>query len=99
MRLINTKAHAVYDYLMGVLLITSPFIFHYTQGGVAEKISTGTGICIILMSVFTNYEYGLAKSLRLNFHLSIDVLIGIFLAASPWVFHFGQSVFKPHLVF
>ena len=32
-------------------------------------------------------------------HLSIDLLAGIFLAASPWLRGFSHRVMAPHLIF
>jgi uncharacterized membrane protein len=32
-------------------------------------------------------------------HLLIEIVSGLFLAASPWIFGFASMVFVPHLLF
>ena len=34
----------------------------------------------------------------MNAHLTMDVITGIFLAASPWLFNFDEFVYLPHLI-
>jgi hypothetical protein len=99
MRLVNTKAHAVYDYLMGLLLFAAPFIFNYNDGGSAQMVSSTIGTILFLTGLFTKYEFGIIKALPLKQHLFFDAMIGGVLAASPWLFHFSEIVFKPHLVY
>ena len=99
MRLVNTKAHGIYDYLMGLTLIASPYIFDFSTDSTPQKICALAGMWIWIMSVITKYEFSMSKILTLRLHLAVDVLIGIFLAASPWVFGFDTVVYKPHVVF
>lgn len=47
----------------------------------------------------TDYELGVIKTLSMKTHLTLDMLSGIFLAASPWIFGFADDVYLPHLVF
>jgi hypothetical protein len=52
-----------------------------------------------LYSLFTDYEWGVARKLSMPTHLMLDLLSGAFLAASPWVFGFAEYVYLPHLIF
>lgn len=57
MQIISTKAHGVLDYLMGILLIASPWLFNFNRGGDETWIPVILGSAIILYSLFTDYEY------------------------------------------
>ena len=53
---------------------------------------------VILMSLITNYEAGAFRIISMKTHLTMDVIVGIFLAASPWLFGFADEVYLPHLI-
>lgn len=99
MRFISTKTHGVLDYLMGIVLIASPWLFGFDNGGAAQFVPVVVGAVIVVMSVFTNYEMGWLRSVPMPVHLTIDVIGGLFLAVSPWIFGFADLVFLPHLIF
>jgi hypothetical protein len=98
MKVIDTKTHGYLDYLMGTLLIASPWIFDFYRAGVESWVPMILGAGTILYSLFTNYEMGLVKSLSMKTHLGLDYLAGALLAASPWIFGFADFVFWPHLI-
>jgi len=98
MRFISSKVHGALDYLSGLLLILSPWIFDFANGGFAQWIPILVGVTILLVSLFTDYELSLSKQIPLETHLGIDILGGAMLAASPWIFTFYDWVFWPHLL-
>jgi hypothetical protein len=98
MRVISTKAHGVLDYLMGILLIASPWLFNFYMGAAETWIPVILGAAVILYSLVTNYEMSISPVISMRTHLTLDLLSGILLAASPWIFGFSESVFLPHLI-
>ena len=42
---------------------------------------------------------GAAKVIPMRVHLVLDIVAGIFLAVSPWIFQFDDYVTTPHVVF
>ena len=84
--------------MMGVLLIISPWLFDFANGGAAQWISIILGLSALLYSLMTDYELGLLKIISVKAHLMIDLISGIFLAASPWIFGFADDVYLPHLI-
>ena len=98
MRFIPTKIHGFLDYLVGALLIASPWIFNFDRGGAATWIPVILGASAILYSLFTDYELGAFRKLSMRTHLTLDLLSGILLAASPWIFGFDDYVYLPHLI-
>lgn len=86
------------DYLMGALLIAAPWLLDFARGGAETWVPVILGAGLILYSLMTNYEYSASKSISMKTHLTLDLLSGIFLAASPWIFGFHEYVYLPHLI-
>jgi hypothetical protein len=98
MRFIDTKTHGFMDYLVGIFLIASPWIFKLDPGAPEGIIFIILGAMAIVYSLITKYELGIIKILPMKAHLALDVLSGIVLAASPWLFDFADRVYLPHLI-
>jgi len=98
MRFISTKVHGVLDYLVGLLLIAAPWIFNFDNGTAAQWVPVIIGALVIFMSLMTDYEAGAFRTISMKSHLVMDVIAGIFLAASPWLFGFAGQVYLPHLI-
>jgi hypothetical protein len=98
MRFIPTKIHGYLDYIMGVLLIAAPWLFDFAAGGAETWIPVVLGAGAILYSLMTDYELGISKSISMRTHLMLDLMSGILLAASPWLFGFADYVWEPHLI-
>jgi hypothetical protein len=98
MRFIPTAVHGVIDYIAGLLLIASPWIFDFADGGAAMWIPIVAGAIMLIASAFTDYEMGLSRQIPMSSHLLLDGILGLFLAASPWIFQFSELVWIPHVV-
>ncbi|MDB5197041.1 MAG: hypothetical protein JWP88_1412 [Flaviaesturariibacter sp.] len=98
MGVIGTKTHGVLDYVVGALLIASPWIFDFDRDGAETWIPVILGAAALVYSLFTNYEMGAVRQLSMRTHLTLDLMSGILLAASPWLFGFADYVRTPHLV-
>ena len=98
MRFLPTRVHGVLDYLMGILLIASPWLFDFARGGAETWVPVVLGAGAILYSMMTDYELGLSKNISMSTHLTLDLLSGIVLAISPWLFGFAEYVYLPHLI-
>lgn len=98
MRFISRKIHAVLDYISGVLLIASPWLFNFADIAAAKWVAIIAGIVILGMSLLTDYEGGIKKIIPMSGHLTMDVIVGILLAVSPWLLNFSEYVYLPHLI-
>src|SRR5919112_915491 len=98
MRILSTRAHGYMDYLMGVLLIASPWLFGFARNGAETWVPVILGVSALIYSLMTNYELGVMKTISMSTHLTLDLVSGIFLAASPWIFGFNDYVYLPHLI-
>lgn len=98
MRFIPTTIHGILDYLLGAILILAPWIFGFADGRAEATIPIVLGLAVIAYSLFTDYELALVRKIDMRTHLMLDIVGGIFLAVSPWLFGFSQYVYLPHLI-
>ena len=98
MRFISTKTHGVLDYLMGVILIAAPWVLGFARQGAETWVPVVLGAGAIIYSLMTNYELGMTKVISMRTHLGLDMMSGVFLALSPWIFGFSDVVYLPHLI-
>lgn len=99
MRVLSTRLHGILDYVTGILLMSSPWLFDFYMGGAESLVPFVTGLFMIGYSAVTRYEAGLlgaGKGISLQAHFNLDVLTAIFTGFSPWLFGFGDLVFLPH---
>ncbi len=96
--MISRIAHAWLDYLSALVLIFAPWAFKFSNSDEATAVSVGSGFVVLLLSVATKYEGGLYRRVSMSMHLNLDVFLGVFLIASPWLFSFKDKVYLPHLV-
>jgi hypothetical protein len=99
MRFLPTSVHGAIDYLWGLALLASPWIFGFADVPAARWTALLFGVGAILYSALTAYELGLLKILPMPMHLILDGIGGIVLAASPFLFGFADRVLWPHLLF
>ena len=98
MRFLSTRVHGIMDYLTGGLLIVVPYLLGFADGTAAQYVPQILGVAIIGMSLMTDYEYAVARVIPMGLHLGVDILGGLLLAASPWLFGFADRVMWPHLI-
>ena len=98
MRFIETKTHAYLDYLVGMILIIAPWVLGFHRGGAETWVPVSFGALVIIYSLLTDYELGASRRIPMRMHLLLDLVGGIVLAVSPWLFNFDEHVSTPHLV-
>ena len=99
MRWIPTRMHGVLDYLWGALLLAAPWLLGFARGGAETWTAVVLASGAIVYSLLTDYELGVARVLSMRGHLLLDLLGGLFLAVSPWLFGFADRVWLPHVAF
>jgi hypothetical protein len=86
------------DYMMGALLIAAPWLLNFDRGGAETWVPVILGASVIIYSLMTDYELGAARGISMRTHLTLDLMSGVLLAASPWIFGFADYVYMPHLI-
>ena len=56
------------------------------------------GLLALIYSALTKYELGVLRIIPMQLHLALDMLSGLVVAFSPWLFGFSDEVFLPHLL-
>ena len=98
MRIIPTRIHVILDYVVGVFLIVMPYIFGFADRTAAQWVPTILGALAIIDALATDYEGSRLRLIPMPVHLGVDVISGIVLAMSPWLFGFADRVYLPHLI-
>jgi hypothetical protein len=98
LRVIPTRVHAVFDYAVGALLIAAPWLFDFARGRAEMWIPLLLGAATTGYSLLTDYELGMVRRLPMPLHLMLDVMGGVLLVVSPWLFGFAAEVWAPHLI-
>lgn len=96
-RFVSTSAHGMLDYLIGLLLIGMPWLLGFAAGGAETWVPVVLGSGLVLYSLFTDYEWGAVRWIPMPYHLVLDAVSGLLLAASPFLFGFWDEVLDPHL--
>ena len=99
--MITTRMHGILDYIVGLALIATPWLFgfvNFEEFEAATLVPVIVGSVIIVMSLITSYELSLAKLIPMRVHLILDFMIAVFLFVSPWVLNFADYVFLPHVL-
>ena len=98
MNIISRKFHAILDYLSSIAFLALPWILNFNDLATPTSILFFSGLIVFTLSILTNYEGGLFRSIPMAVHLNMDILLGILLIASPWLFGFSDKVYLPHVI-
>ena len=102
MRPISTRTHTIIGLIVGAALIVAPWLFGFAeQGGAAVMVPIYVGIFILLSELTTTSPASPLKLIPMRVHIFVDVITGLFLLASPWLFNFADleaNAWLPHVI-
>src|SRR5437899_2387900 len=90
--MISLNTHNILDYVGGIVLLICPPIFGFSDVPAASNFFTYSGIALIVYSLFTRYNYSIAKLIPLGLHMGLDVTLGILTVIAPWVFGYNGAL-------
>ncbi len=90
--MIPLKVHNVIDYIVGVALVLSPYVFGFADVTAARNVFLVVGLAWLAYSSLTNYYYSVAKIIPLGAHMALDALAGIVLILSPALFGYRDLI-------
>ena len=95
--MLSTRVHGFLDYMMGLLFILLPLLADFPDGAPSTLLLI-LGAGTILYSLITDYETSLLNILSMKTHLMIDLMAGILLITSPWLFGFADQLIWPFVI-
>jgi hypothetical protein len=98
MRFLPTRVHGVVDWVMGAALLALPWLLGLDRGGPEAWVPMTVGAAGLLVTFFTDHEYGVVRRIPMPVHLAVDGAAGALLAVSPWLFGFADRVWLPHVI-
>ncbi|MBS1493825.1 MAG: hypothetical protein JST55_09950 [Bacteroidetes bacterium] len=99
MRVITPDFHAIMDYIMAILLVTSPFTLDYYNAGPETMLPVCLGLLALFITPMTEFRFAVIRVIPLRWHMIYDFIAGLFLMLSPWIFDFYRHVYMPHVIF
>ena len=98
MKFIRAKLHGILDYGI-IFILFIPWITNFYKENEDTWILAAAGTFLWLISLFTDYDFGLIKLIPMKIHLLLDFLVAIFLIALPFIFPlFDYYFFWPMLI-
>lgn len=101
MKVLSSKTHTIIGLVVGVALIAAPWIFQFDEVEPAKWVAIVIGAFSILSELTSTSPSSPLKLVPMRIHLAMDVVAGIVLALSPWIFGFADedaNAWVPHLI-
>jgi sugar lactone lactonase YvrE len=96
--LVPTRVHGALDVVIALVMIASPWLFKFDHGSSETWLPIFLGGAVLMLGMFTDHELSVARRIPMPWHLLFDIVTGVLLATSPWIFGFASVVSKPHLI-
>lgn len=102
MKILSARTHTIIGLVVGLALILAPWLFGFAdEGGAAMWVPIIVGIFIILSELTATSPLSLVKMVPMKIHVIVDVVTGLFLLVSPWLFDFADletNAWLPHVI-
>lgn len=101
MRVVSTRTHTIVGLLVGAVLVVAPNLLGFSDNSTAAAVARSVGVLLLLSELLTNNGLSPLRVIPMRIHLMGDILLGLFLAASPWLYAFaddGTDKWLPHVV-
>jgi hypothetical protein len=101
MKIISSRTHTYIGAVVGIALIVAPWLFQFDEIDAAKWSAIGVGIFILINEAVTTSPASPLKIVPMKIHVMLDVVTGIFLLATPFLFQFSDedaNAWVPHIV-
>lgn len=82
--------HAASEPFLVALLIAAPFIFAFSDESAPTALAIVAGLVILVVAMSTKWKLSLVKVIPVEIHAMLDLGLGAFLIASPFIFGFSD---------
>jgi hypothetical protein len=83
--------HAGIEPIAALILILSSWIFGFSNNGTAQAVTIALGAIMLAAGSLTDWRLSLMRLIPLRIHFMTDLLIGVLLIISPFIFGFSQN--------
>jgi len=88
-RFITPNQHGVLDFLVAAALMAMPFALGLgASSPLAIWMSVATGVAVVVLSLMTDYRFGLIPVIPFWGHLAVDGIVGAAFVMAPSVLGF-----------
>jgi hypothetical protein len=88
---ITRQMHGIADYAYAPLMFTAPQILKFEDEKQADRVCRAVGAGVLVATMLTKAEWGLAKVIPFKAHLALDAAVSVFTLAAPWLFGFENN--------
>lgn len=100
--MLSSRTHTIIGLVIGLALLAAPWLFAFADiSSAATNVAIGVGIFVLVSELTTTSPFSPIKLIPMSAHIMVDVLAGLFLLASPWIFNFAQTpanAWVPHVI-
>ncbi len=102
MKFLSPRTHSIIGLVVGIALLIAPNLFGFSDiGGAAVAVPRIIGVIVILSELTVHGSFTGFGMMPMRMHIWMDVILGAFLALSPWIFGFSDqdaNAWVPHLI-
>lgn len=88
-RILPWNAHVAFEYLAGIFLVLSPFVFGFLDT-TALPVLLGGGVILLAAAVLSRGRLGIASVLPPSAQAAVEYVLAFFLLVAPFVFGFRR---------
>jgi hypothetical protein len=88
---ISLTVHSMLEPVIAALLIAAPFLFGFSDNGAPTAVAIVIGVAVLIVGMSTQWRLSLVKAIPISVHLTIDLIVGGLLIASPFLFGFSDD--------
>jgi phosphoglycerol transferase MdoB-like AlkP superfamily enzyme len=101
MKLISSRTHTVIGLIVGAALVVAPWILQFDDVKAAKWSAVLVGLFVLVNEIVTTSPASPLKIVPMRVHVALDVVTGVFLLATPFLFRFADedaNKWVPHVV-
>jgi hypothetical protein len=101
MKILSSTTHTIIGIIVGLALVAAPWLFGFADTNAPKIVAMAVGVFILLSELTNTSPVSLVKLVPMRVHIILDVITGLFLLVSPWLFGFADlsaNAWVPHVV-
>jgi SPW repeat-containing protein len=88
---ITLNMHAAIEPIAAIVLIASSWIFGFSDNNTAKIVTIIIGAIMLISGSMTDWRLSLTRLIPLRVHFMTDLLLGVVLVISPFIFGFSHN--------